>query len=112
MPIRNKWIPFKLKYIRALPLNQSGVYEIGKADGDIVLYIGKSASCIRSRVLTHKGETKFKGCTHFRTSKTHSDDARIIEGKLLEAYKRKNSIYPPINKYRSPRDELDDILSY
>lgn len=110
MPLRTKWIPFRMKDIKALPLDQSGVYEIGKAEGDIVRYIGKSASCIRSRILTHKGESKFRGCTHFRTSKTHPDDARITEGRLLETYKRKNSKYPPLNKNRSPRDELDDLL--
>ena len=63
MPIRSKWIPFKLKDIQALPLNQSGVYEIGKSDGDLVLYIGKSETCIRSRLLTHKEKSKFKNCT-------------------------------------------------
>ena len=110
MPLRTKWIPFKLPEIRALQLSASGVYEIGKAEGDAVRYIGKSASCIRSRILTHKGETKFRGCTHFRTSKTHPEDARITEGKLLDAYERKNGKLPPLNKNKSPKDELDDLL--
>jgi hypothetical protein len=110
MLLRTKWIPFKLPEIRALHLSVSGVYEIGKAEDDTVRYIGKSASCIRSRILTHKGEARFRGCTHFRTSKTHPEDARITEGKLLEAYKRKNGKYPPLNKNRSPKDELDDLL--
>jgi len=112
MPIRNKWLPFKNSVIQDLPMHISGVYEIGKEEDNIVRYIGKSASCIRSRILTHKGETKFRGCTHFRISKTHPDDARITEGKLLEAYKRKYGIFPPINKNKSPRDELDDILRF
>jgi hypothetical protein len=110
MPLRTKWIPFRLMEIRALPINRAGVYEIGKAESDIVRYIGKSASCIRSRIMTHKGEAKFRGCTHFRTSKTHPDDDRITEGRLLESYRRKNDKYPPLNKNRSPKDELDDIL--
>jgi hypothetical protein len=110
MPLRTKWIPFRLAEIRALPTNQSGVYEIGKSESDTVRYIGKSASCIRSRILTHKRETKFRGCTHFRTSKTHPEDARITEGRLLEAFKRKNGKYPPLNKIPSPKNELDNIL--
>jgi hypothetical protein len=111
MPLRTKWIPFRLADIRSLPMRQSGVYEVGRAEGDEVRYIGKSASCIRSRILTHRGESKFRGCTHFRTSKTHPEDARITEGRLLEAYKRKNDKYPPLNKNKSPKDELDDLLS-
>ena len=112
MPLRTKWIPFTLPEIRALKPSVSGVYEIGKAEGDTVRYIGKSASCIRSRILTHKGETRFRGCTHFRTSKTHPEDARITEGRLLNAYKRKNGKLPPLNKNKSPKDELDDLLRF
>jgi hypothetical protein len=85
MPIRGRWIPFRMPEIRALPLNQTGVYEIGKAVGDKVLYIGKSNRCIRSRLLMHKEKTKFRVCTHFRKQQTPPDDARITEGKLLEA---------------------------
>lgn len=109
MPLRTKWMPFKLTNIRALPLGQSGVYEIGKARGNVVLYIGKSASCIRARILRHKEEAKYAECTHFRKSQTHPDDARITEGKLLEAYRRKFGKLPPLNKNRSPKNELDDL---
>ena len=110
MPLRTKWLPFRVTEIRALPQNVSGVYEVGKTEGDTVRYVGKSASCIRSRLLTHRGERRFNGCTHFRTSKTHPEDARITEGKLLDAYKRKYGKLPPLNKNKSPKNELDDLL--
>ena len=42
MPIKTKWMPFKIPIIEALSIRESGVYEIGKARGNKVLYIGKS----------------------------------------------------------------------
>lgn len=110
MPLKTKWMPFTIETIRVLPLRQSGVYEIGKATGNIVRYIGKSDSCIRSRILTHKGETRFRGCTHFRKSQTHPDDAQLREYRLLETYRRKYGKYPPLNKIKSSGDYWKGVL--
>ena len=100
MPIKAKWIPFKKEIVEALAMKESGVYEIGKMQGDIVLYIGMSDTSIRSRLLTHTGETKFIGCTHFR-KRTINSDAGRAEDNLLEGYKKKNGKYPPLNKNKS-----------
>ena len=105
MPIKAKWIPFKKEIIEALAMKESGVYEIGKMRGDTVLYIGMSDTSIRSRLLTHTGETKFIGCTHFRKRKTRPDDAGIAEGRLLEEYKKNNGKYPPLNKNKSGKGD-------
>ena len=98
MPLKTKWTPFKMDVIRALPRYQSGVYEVGKAVGDLVLYIGRSESCIRGRLLSHKEKTKFRSCTHFRKSQTLPYDAKYGERKLIEAYERKHGKLPHINQ--------------
>lgn len=110
MPIKSKWIPFKKETIKALPLNQSGVYEVGKAEEDIVLYIGKSDTCIRARLLDHKEKTKFQKCTHFRKQKTDPDEAVRVERKLQLAYKKRYGKLPLLNKITSPRDLYEGIL--
>ena len=110
MPIKAKWIPFKKDIIEALSMNESGVYEIGKARGDVVLYIGKSDASVRSRLLTHTGETKFIGCTHFRKRKTSPDDAGKAEDRLLESYRKMYGKYPPLNKIKSTGDKWKGIL--
>ncbi|MBI4266798.1 MAG: hypothetical protein HY668_00320 [Chloroflexi bacterium] len=109
MPLRTKWSPFNLQTIKAMKQGISGVYEVGKATGDEVRYIGKSERCIRSRLRTHKGETLFRGCTHFRISRTNSDDAQRTEKKLQKTFIRKYGILPPINKILSPGDPYEAI---
>lgn len=111
MPIKAKWIPFKKEIIEALSLSEAGVYEIGKARGNVVLYIGKSDKSIRSRLLTHKKEVPFTICTHFRKRKTHPDDAAKAEEKLLAEYKKKHGKYPKLNKNKPPgQDWLTKLL--
>jgi len=51
MPIKAKWYPFSKTAIELLPMSESGVYEIGRQMGNVVLYIGKSDTSIRSRLL-------------------------------------------------------------
>jgi hypothetical protein len=104
MPIKANWVPFTKSVIEALSLTETGVYEIGKKQGDKVLYIGKSDRSIRSRLLTHKEKTKFKVCTHFRKRKTDPYDADKAEDKLLIDYKKEHGKYPLLNKNKSPSD--------
>ncbi|MFC1916580.1 hypothetical protein ACFLX1_00380 [Chloroflexota bacterium] len=110
MPIKAKWIEFKKEIIEYLALKESGVYEIGKAKGDVVLYIGQSDTSIRSRLLIHKGKTDFVACTHFRKRKTSPDDAGKAEDKLITEYEKRNGKRPPLNKNKSPGDPYKNIL--
>ena len=110
MPIRNKWLPFTKPVIQDLPMHFSGVYEVGKARGNKVLYIGQSGSSIRARLLTHKGKIDFMECTHFRKQKTEPEYASKTEKQLLTQYIRRYSEKPPINKIMSPGDPWEGIL--
>ncbi len=112
MPIKAKWIPFKKEIIEALSLTESGVYEIGKARGDVVLYIGKSDTSIRARLLNHKEKSAFTACTHFRKRKTSPREASKAESRLLVAFEKKYGCLPKLNKSKAPsnRNPLDEIL--
>jgi hypothetical protein len=110
MPIKAKWMPFTKLVIEGLPMNESGVYEVGKGIGNVVLYIGKSETSIRSRLLTHKEKTKFRGCTHFRFRRRDPDLVRRAEEILLEDYRKKHDKYPPLNKNKAPGDPYEDYL--
>jgi len=111
MPIKAKWIPFNKEIIEALSLSEAGVYEIGKARGNVVLYIGKSDKSIRSRLLNHKEKLAFKDCTHFRKRKTTSDGAAKAEERLLSEYKKSHGKYPKLNKNKPPgQDWLTKLL--
>lgn len=111
MPIKPKWIPFDKDIIENLALREAGVYEIGKARGNVVLYIGKSDKSIRSRLLQHKEKTAFAECTHFRKRKTLPDDAERAERKLLSEFKNKHGRYPKLNKNKPPKPG-DSMLKF
>jgi len=110
MPIKAIWTPFTKAVIQALSINEAGVYEIGKARGNVVLYIGKSDTSIRSRLLNHKEKTRFRACTHFRKRRTNPDDASDAERRLLLAYKKQYNKLPPLNKAMSPDDPWRGIF--
>ena len=110
MPIKAKWIPFTRTYIEALALQESGVYEVGRQLGNVVLYIGKSDTSVRSRLLDHKEKTRFRACTHFRKRRTSPDTATKAEDKLLSEHKKRYGKYPPLNKIKSPSDPWKGIL--
>jgi hypothetical protein len=105
VPIKAKWIPFKKEIIEALSLSESGVYEIGKLKGDVILYIGKSDKSIRSRLLEHREKVAFVNCTHFRKRKTSPQEATKAENKLLSDFKKKHGEYPELNKIKSPKQD-------
>src|SRR3990172_3368936 len=107
MPIKADWVEFKIGAIKALALNESGVYEIGKKRGDVVLYIGKSDTSIRSRLLTHKAKVVFQGCTHFSKRKTDPDAATEAEAKLIEAFRKSNNDKPPKLNTQKPKTRDD-----
>ena len=112
MPIKAKWTPFTKEVIEALSMTETGVYEIGKQKGDVVLYIGKSDKSIRSRLLNHKEKTAFATCTHFRKRKTSPEDATRAENRLLSEFEKKYGRLPELNKYKSPKqDSLYNSLS-
>lgn len=105
MPIKAKWIPFKKEVIEALSPTETGVYEIGTARGNVVSYIGRSETSIRSRLLSHKEKVAFVACTQFRKRKTHPDDAAKAEAKLLSDFKKKHGRYPKLNKNKPPEQD-------
>ncbi len=108
MPIKAEWVEFTQTNIKYLGMNDAGVYEVGKKRGDVVLYIGKSTSSIRSRLLTHKAKTNFSSCTHFRFQRTQDADAR--EKRLSDEYKKRFGEKPPLNKSEPPGDTLSSIF--
>lgn len=110
MPIKADWIEFTIAHIKVLGLKDAGVYEVGKKQGDVVLYIGKSTSSIRSRLLKHKERIAFKYCTHFRFRRT--EDADAAEKRLSSTYKKSFGKKPPLNKSEPPGDWRDNILRY
>jgi len=104
MPIKAKWVPFKKEVIEALSTTETGVYEIGRARGNTVMYIGKSDKSIRSRLLGHKGKVAFTTCTHFRKRRTRPEDATKAEARLLSAFKKTHGRYPELNKNKPPQE--------
>ena len=110
MPIKAKWIPFTKVVIEALPMTEKGVYEIGRLRGNVVLYIGKSDTSIRSRLSSHKEKTRFRVCTHFRKRRTSSSEAADAERRLLAAHKKTHGKYPLLNKIKPPHNYWDSIL--
>jgi len=111
LPIKNKWFPFTKPVIEDLPMRSCGVYEVGKARGNKVLYIGKSVSSIRSRLITHKAKIEFQECTHFRMKRiTYPEDADKLEKQLLIQYIKRYGIRPQINKIMAPGDPWAGIL--
>lgn len=111
MPIKNRWFPFKKPDIEDLPMRSCGVYEVGKARGNKVLYVGKSVSSIRARLLTHKAKIDFQECTHFRIQRTtYPEDADRLEKQLLTQYIKRYGVRPLINKIMAPGDPWKGIL--
>lgn len=112
MPIKAKWVPFKKEIIEALSLTESGVYEIGKARGNVVLYIGRSDTSIRSRLLNHKEKVAFATCTHFRKRKTSPQDAAKAEERLLSDFNKRYGKYPELNKNKPSKQDWFKKLIY
>ncbi|MBI4330292.1 MAG: hypothetical protein HY673_03295 [Chloroflexi bacterium] len=113
MPIKAEWIPFTDAVIQdALSLKESGVYEIGKKKGDMVMYIGKSDTSIRQRLLNHKEKTRFSTCTHFRKRKTPSDEAANAEARLLADYRKSHAgKNPPLNTQKPKVNDSDSYIA-
>jgi hypothetical protein len=105
MPIKSKWIQFSKHLIEALAIEEPGVYEIGKARGNVVLYIGKSETSIRSRLLYHKRLVAFRECTHFRKRRSTRQAAPRAEEILLSEYRKRHGKYPKLNKNKPPGED-------
>ena len=105
MPIKSKWVQFKKELIEALAIREAGVYEVGRARGNVVLYIGKSSKSIRSRLLDHKEKVAFATCTHFRKRRTSTDAVAKAEARLLLDFKKKHGRYPLLNKIKPPEED-------
>jgi hypothetical protein len=95
MPIKADWLQFDLPTCRYCP-DSSGVYELGYATNGLVVYIGKSNSSVKSRLMKHIERKDFIGVTHFRFRKT--DEARHAEYRLLSEYRKKHGKLPKHNK--------------
>lgn len=105
MPIKAKWYNFDHA---SLAPETSGVYEIGYESNGLVVYIGKSGTSIRSRVVSHTKRKDMGNATHFRFRKTNN--AESAERKLLLEYKKQHGKYPRFNKNLPPDDSLSSIF--
>ena len=82
MLINRVWRPFTKSDIKASSSEEAGVYEIGNAKGEVV-YIGKSESSIKSRLLKHKEKSRFRLAKQFRFMPVkYPNDPEEIENKL------------------------------
>ena len=98
MPIKAEWVECKIENIKSLALKESGVYEVGKKRGNVVLYIGMSDTSVRNRLLDHKEKAKFLPCTHFRIRRTLPRDAENAEKRLMDSFcKSHNGNRPELN---------------
>ncbi len=95
MPIKADWKLFDLPTCRMCP-EDSGVYELGYATNGIVVYIGKSNSSLKSRLMKHIERKDFTDVTHFRFRKT--EEARRAEYRLLSEYRKRHGKLPKYNK--------------
>lgn len=91
-------------------MQESGVYELGYKKSDKVVYIGRSASSIRSRLIDHKEKADFVGVTHFRKRRTSPEKVSAAEVKLLQAYKKQYGERPLFNKNTPSDDPYKGIL--
>ena len=82
-----------------------GVYQLHDAKGEVV-YIGSSEGSIRSRLVTHKGKTRFMRVKTFRYMRVGDNvwgtTAKHIERKLCEAFRKKHGDLPRLQE-RSPK---------
>lgn len=104
MPIKAEWKPFNLTICRMCP-EKAGVYEIGYAANGMVVYVGKSNSSLKSRLMKHIERKDFIDVTHFRYRLT--EQARHAEYRLLSEYKKKYSKLPKHNKSMPPNPDND-----
>ena len=101
MPIRGKWYPFRADIIGLIP-QEPGAYELGF--NGIVVYIGSSDNSIRSRIHSHTKRKTFMKVTHFRYKVLEwASDARELETKLCEDFKKKNKGTLPRLQQRAPK---------
>lgn len=105
MPIKAKWYNFNQATIAP---EVPGVYEIGYESNGLVVYIGKSGTSIRTRLVLHTKRKDMGNATHFRFRKTN--DAEVAERKLLLEYKKQYGKYPRFNKNLPPDDSLDSLF--
>lgn len=100
MPIGTKWRPFKDEVVELTPETPS-VYELGNAKADVVVYIG--SGLLQSRLRSHRKRKTFMKVTHFRFRKVESaEEARELEHKLCEDFKKKNKGKLPRLQKRAP----------
>jgi hypothetical protein len=99
------------KNVKSLSLTESGVYELGYKKTNEVIYIGKSETSIRARLLDHIEKKKFSGITHFRKRRTSPQEAPRAEKRLLIGFVKKYGKRPKLNKIiPSERDWLDKYI--
>lgn len=114
MPINQKWYSFTDEVVSLIP-EKSGVYELGNAKTDVVVYIGSSESSIRSRLREHRKMKRFMKVSHFRFKRVASEDARNMEAKLVADFKKAHKGKLPRLQGRAPvkrKSFLDSIFDF
>lgn len=97
----SKWFSWGEEQISLAP-EKSGAYEL--AYKDTIVYIGSAETSIKSRLCSHRKRKSFMKVTHFRFQLVEwSTDARKLEAKLCEEFKKNNGGKLPRLQGRAPK---------
>lgn len=110
MPIQRKAYPFTPEGFN-FATEKAGVYELLNSRKNVV-YIGSSKTSIKSRLLTHKKEAKFKNAKYFRSMPiTPAYNAEGKECDLIRTYlKTHNGNRPPLLERSPKRRVIKNLL--
>ncbi len=110
MPIGAKWHSFKES--TDLAPERPGAYELGDVK-QIVVYIGKSDTSIKSRLSSHRKMKRFMKVRYFRFKCVeYTEDARKLEHILISAFKKQNNgKLPRLNKRTPPTRKTSFLWS-
>lgn len=105
MPIKARWYSFNDANLAPA---EAGVYEVGYASNGMVVYIGKSGTSIKSRLVLHTKRKDLGDATHFRFRKVR--DAEAAERKLILEYVKKYDRRPRFNKNLPPDNSMASLF--
>ena len=101
----SSWYQFGKEEVASAPVCK-GVYQLCDAKGEVV-YIGSSEVSIRSRLVTHKGKTKFMKVKHFCFMRVGEDrlwtTAKHIERSLCAKFYKEYGRLPRLQE-RAPKN--------
>jgi len=101
MPM-SKWFAFDI-HVNLAP-EKPGVYELSDTK-QVIVYIGKASTSIKSRLLSHRQMKRFMKVKYFRFRQVkYPADASKLEHELCAAFKKANNgKLPRLNKRTPPK---------